>query len=79
MKKYILLILFLFISVYFNTGCNPEKNEAAGQENSTKYKSGTVYISDDNNENSDFYTPQNSVGDVQVGPGDVKFGPEDNF
>ncbi len=76
MKKYFLLTLLLSISVYLNTGCNSADKKSQRHSHVKKFKSGNIMIKDDNEETEDFYTPDPSIGNVNVGPGEVQFGPE---
>lgn len=82
MKKYLLLSLLLFISIYFNTGCvgtGPEKEQKKYTE-TKRYKSGTIIIKDKDEyseDSTELFDPGPSVRDVRVGPGNVKFGPDE--
>ncbi len=79
MKNYFSLFLLLFIFTYFNTGCNSGNDKAENQTRAVRYKSGTVMIKENSDyaeQTDNFYIPESSVGEVEVGPESVKFGPE---
>jgi hypothetical protein len=84
MKKYLILCLAVLFPVLLSTGCN-SGNEDKKQENQTsevtRYRNGTVMIQD-KSQSSDpqgSFDPGTAVNNVEVGPGQVKFGPEENY
>ena len=80
MKKYLILSLSVLLPVLLLAGCGSDKNASKKQGAEViKYNSGTIMIRDKNtsdDSSEDYFSPGSNV---DVGPGDVQFGPENNF
>jgi len=84
MKNYFLLCLLVVMSVFFTTGCNSKHEQTHEKKiksfEAKSYRSGTVMLRDkSNSSNESSFDFGASMRDMEVGPGEVKFGPENEF